>query len=316
MKNKIYEMLRKYVAKRATGNLGKVEILEDKIVCHVDGKKLKNKMKEKYLHRYNLIFRCIPLKEEIYKTYNLEKPVYYIIYDIKFDKEINIRASVKNCHVLFENCTFTGAVEIDFADHITFINNTYKAQNYENFRSIHKEGDFCISTRANKEEINKIEFLKERIDVDCSNSILSKQKMPNLQIWLYAKEIYMTTTDVVDAKSIDICADDFCIVSGKITSEETQINTKEIGMYCATIKSDIISVIADAPSRLRGKLKSSSLFINGIEMNKNEDISKENLELQQKRLELINSLKKIERTCEKQIAEELKREPLTRILKK
>ena len=31
---------------------------------------------------------------------------------------------------------------------------------------------------------------------------------------------------------------------------------------------------------------------------------------------IINSLKKIERTCEKQIAEELKREPLTRILKK
>ena len=40
MKNKIYEILRKHVAKMATGKLGKLEILDDEIVCYVDGKKL------------------------------------------------------------------------------------------------------------------------------------------------------------------------------------------------------------------------------------------------------------------------------------
>ena len=49
MKKKIYELLRKYVAKRATHNLGKVEITDDEVICYVDGKKLKKQMKEKYL---------------------------------------------------------------------------------------------------------------------------------------------------------------------------------------------------------------------------------------------------------------------------
>lgn len=58
MKKKIYEILRYMVAKKATHNLGKVKIYDDEIVCFVAGKKLKKK--EKYLHRYNLIFRSIP----------------------------------------------------------------------------------------------------------------------------------------------------------------------------------------------------------------------------------------------------------------
>lgn len=163
MKRKLYELLRKYVAWRATGKLGKIEILQDEIICYVNKNKLKKK--EKYIHRSNLIFKCIPLKKEIYKTYNLNKPVHYIIRNINFDREINIMASMKNCHVTFENCTFTGALEIDFADHLTFKNNTYKAQNYKNFSSIYKEGEFCISTRANKNEINKIEFFNNTVSV-------------------------------------------------------------------------------------------------------------------------------------------------------
>ena len=169
MKKKIYELLRKYVAKRATGNLGKVEIYNDQIVCYVDGRKLKKK--EKYIHRYMVIFKWIPSKEEIFKTYNLEKPVHYIIEDVDFDREINIMASMKNCHVTFENCTFTGAVEIDFADHITLINNVYNAQNYKNFYSIYKEGEFCISTTSKKGKINKIEFINDDIDVDYPETI-------------------------------------------------------------------------------------------------------------------------------------------------
>ncbi len=316
MKKKIYEILRNYVARRATGNLGKVEILEDKIICYVEGRKLKKK--EKYIHRYELIFKCIPLKDEIYKIYNLEKPVYYIIYDVKFDREINIRASVKNCHVFFENCTFTGAVEIDFADHITFINNTYKAQNYKNFRSIHKEGEFCISTRTNKNEINKIEFINDNIDIEYPETIsTSKQTNPNLQIWLYAKEIFMTTTDIVGAKSFDIGADKLCLVSLDIISEETEINTKELEANSSTIKSDIISITTDDYSCLRRSLKCNNIFINGIEINKNEsNINEETLKLQKQRLELISSLKKIQRHTEEQISQEIKKEPLTRVLKK
>lgn len=39
MKEKIYEILRNYVAKRATHNLGKIEIKDKEVICYVDGKK-------------------------------------------------------------------------------------------------------------------------------------------------------------------------------------------------------------------------------------------------------------------------------------
>lgn len=327
MKKKIYKQLRKLVAKKATGNLGKVEIYDNEIICYVDGKKLKKK--EKYMHRYNLIFKCIPLKEEIYKTFNLEKPVHYIIEDVDFDREIRIMASVINCHVTFENCSFTGAVEIDFADHITFINNTYNAQNHINFWSICKEGEFYISTKTNKTEVNKIEFINDSIDVDYTDTIpmiratdkSSKKKEPKnpiIEIWLYAKEIIMTKTDIVDAKSIEVGTDKLVLNKVNISSKEIEVDTTnlESHYFNSEIRSDIISVNTDSYfGTLDTKYK--TLFVNGIEINKNEsNINAENLKLQKQRLELLSALKKVKKYAEEQISEQLKKEPLTRVLKR
>lgn len=327
MKNRIYQYLRKQVAKRATGNLGNVFIFDEKIVCYVDGRKLKQK--EKYTHRYNLIFRCIPSKEEIYRTYNVDKPVHYIIEDVDFDREINIRTSIKNCHVTFDNCTFTGAIEIDFADHITFIHNIYEAQNHKNFYSIYKEGEFCISTKTNKNEINKIEFISDDIDVDYPDAIpmfravdkktkKKDNKKPIIKIWLYAKEIIMTKTDIVEAESLEIGTDNLILNKVNISSKEIEADATnlESHYFNSEIKSDIISVKTNS---YFGKLiaKYKTLFVNGIEINKNEsDINEETIKLQKQRLELINSLKKIETRAEEQISQRLKKESLTKILKK
>lgn len=327
MKKKIYELLRKYVAKRATGNLGKVEIYNDQIVCYVDGRKLKKK--EKYIHRYNVIFKCIPSKEEIFKTYNLEKPVHYIIEDVDFDREINIMASMKNCHVTFENCTFTGAVEIDFADHITLINNVYNAQNYKNFYSIYKEGEFCISTTSKKGKINKIEFINDDIDVDYPETIpvyratdkspkKKEIKNPIVEIYLYAKEITMTNTNIINAKSIEVGTENLILNKVNISSKEIEVDATKIESHYfnSEIKSDIISVKTDS---YFGELEANykTLFVNGVEINKNEsNINEETLKLQKQRLELLSTLKKIETHAEEQISQELKKEPLTRVLKK
>lgn len=325
MKNKIYEMLRNYVARKATGNLGKVVINDNEIICYVDGKKLKNK--EKYIHRYNLIFRCIPLGEETYKTYDIDKPVHYIIQDVDFDREINIMASVINCHVTFENCTFTGAVGIDFADHITFIDNTYEAQNYKNFRSIYKEGEFCISTRANKDEINKIEFINDDIDVDYPETIpifkatdkSSKKKIenPTLEIWLYAKNLELSNADITNAKSIEIGADNLLIEDSNLSAQEIEINTNNIKLDNTEIKVDTISIETKKIDKQDTDILYKGLFVNGIEINKNEsNINEETLQLQKQRLELLSTLKKIETHAEEQISQELKQQPLTRLLKR
>ena len=326
MKNKIYELLRKYVARRATGNLGKIAIYNDEIICYVDGRKLKKK--EKYTYRYNFIFRCIP-SEEIYRTYNVDKPVHYIIEDVDFDREINIRSSIRGCHVTFDNCTFTGAIGIYFADHITFIHNTYEAQNYKNFYSIYKEGEFCISTRANKNEINKIEFINDDIDVDYPDTIQvfrvtdkktnkKGDKKPIVKIWLYAKEIIMTKTDIVEAESIEIGTDNLILNKVNISSKEIEVaaTNLESHYYNSKIKSDIISVEID---NYFGKLvaKYKTLFVNGIEINKNEsDITEETIKLQKQRLELLSTLKKIETSAEEKILQQVKKYSLTRVLKR
>lgn len=325
MKKKIYELLRNYVARRATGNLGKVVIHNDEIVCYVDGRKLKKK--EKYIHRYDVIFKCIPLKEEIYKTYNINKPVHYIIQDVDFDREINIRTSIKYCHVTFENCTFTGAISIDFGDHITFINNTYNAQNYKNFRSIHKEGEFCISTRANKNEINKIEFTNDSIDICYPETIAlyklidkspkKKEVNPTLEIWLYAKNLELSNADITNAKSIEIGADNLLIEDSNISSQEIEINADNIILDNTEIKVDTISIETNKIDKQEAVVIHKGLFVNGIEINKNElNINEETLKLQKQRLELLSTLKRIETHAEEQIAKEIKKEPLTRVLKK
>lgn len=327
MKNKIYEILRKHVAKMATGKLGKVEILDDEIVCYVDGKKLKKK--EKYLHRYNLIFKMVNPIKEIYKIYNLQKPVHYIVKDINFDMEVNIMASMRKCHVTFENCTFTTLVRIDFADHLTFKNNKYKACTYKDYRSIIPEGHFYISTGESQN--NKIEFINDTIEVPDlkyipvikapDNIKTNYIKKANIKIWLYAKNITMTNVNLINVESMDLRADNLIMNDTNIDSKELSIYVKDITANNSTIKTDIADINSEtdnAISQIQNiNINYNHLYVDGIEVNKNEkNIDNQSLKLQKQRLELINSLKKIERTCEKEISEEIKRQPLTKVLKK
>lgn len=327
MKDRIYQILRKYVARRATGNLGRIEIFDDEITCYVDSKKIKNK--DKYLNRYNLIFKLLLSDEEIYKIYNLKKTVHYIVKDVDFDMEVNIQASTKNCHVTFENCTFTAALGIDFADHLTFKNNTYKARTYKDYRSIIPEGHFYISTRES--QINKIEFINDTIDVPDlqyipmikapHGSAKNNIKKAITEIWLYAKKISMINTNINNAESMDLTADNLIINNSNIDSKELSIYVKDIMANNSVINTGIADINSEkdnAISQIQNiNINYNHLYVDGIEVNKNEkNIDTQSLKLQQQRLELINSLKKIERTCEDAIAEEIKKHPLKKILKK
>lgn len=327
MKQKIYEMLRMYVAKRVTHNLGKIEITDDEVICYVDEKKLKKQMKDSsLLNRYRIILHFIPKDNETYKLYNVNKPVHYIIRNVDFDKEINIMSAMKDCHVTFENCTFKTCISIEFADRLTFINNTYIPQENKYF-SIHEAGEFCVSTYARINEVNKLEFINNKIyvpdikeipgvNMNDKQNIITPITKSKLRLWLYAKEVILKNSDIVDAKSLEIGAETLHLEDEYLISDEIEIKSNKIILDSATIRADVITI--DSP-KIEGKLLTchEGLFINGVEVNKNEGlIDNYDLELQQKRLELINSLKKIERTCEKQISEEIRKQPLTRILKK
>ena len=312
MKKKIYEILRHMVAKKATHNLGKVKIYDDKIVCYVDGRKLKKK--EKYLHRYDIMFHCILSADELYKIYRVDKPVHYIIQDVDFDMEVNIQTAMKDCRVTFENCTFTGAVEIDFGDHIIFKNNKYRPQTYKNYLSIYKEGEFCISTRGNKNEINKLEFFNENISME--ETLSTKSKKNTISVYLYGKEIKLIDTDIDNAENIEIGADNLYLNNSDLCAEEVEVDATNIDANICEITSEVASIntshIVDT-----FHVKSGALFINGVEINRHEkNIDIGNLELQKQRLELVNTLKKIGFSCEETIAYELRKQPLTRLLKR
>lgn len=327
MKKKIYEILRKQVARMATYKLGKIEITDDEIICYVDGRKLKKK--EKYLHRYNLVFKMVNPLKELYKIYRVYKPVHYIVKNVDFDMEVNIQTSTRNCHVTFENCSFTSGIGMDFADHITFKNNTYKARDYKDYYSLVPEGKFYISTKANKNEVNQIAFLNDKISVEDTPIIpvvratdINKKPFPKrtkestIEIWLYGKEITLIASEIVNAKKIEIGTDKLNLNYANISAEEIEIDAKNIESYHCETTSDVISINAD---HCVGQIKSNhnGMFVNGVEVNKHENgINTSDLELQKQRLELINTFKKIERTSEEIIAKEIKKQPLTRVLKK
>lgn len=316
MKKIIYEMLRKYVARIATGKKGKCEILDKEIICYVDGRKLKKK--KKYDHRYDLSFLLIPAEEELYRIYRVDKPVHYIVKNVVFDMEVNIKASVKNCHVTFDNCTFKEGIGIDFADHITFINNKYVARDHKNYFSLVPEDHFYISTRANKNEINKISFISDNIEVDDINIIpvvkandvhkkINRKKRPIIKLWLYAKEISIFNTNVFDIESIVIVTDRLTLNHTNISSRQIEIDAKYMTANC-DINSEIISISTNPDAIIPGKMNVNHecMFINGVEVDKNEKVINEyDLELQKQRLELINSLRKIKNISDNHISDRL-----------
>ena len=332
MKQKIYEMLRKYVARRATNNLGKVEITDDEIICYVDGKKLKKEMKERYLNRYNIVLKSIPFKEEIYKICHLDKPVHYIIGDVDFDREIVVMASTKNCYVTFENCKFKTFVGISFADHITFKNNIYEVNDDKYIYSLIPYGEFHMSTR-NVSEVNKIEFINDKIMVDDTPEVrairasdVSKELKNNtykkgiIEMWLYAKEISFIDSDIINAESLELNVEKIIMENSNLDVNELSVYTEDImssNSYINTDVADINSGKDDVISQIQGiNIDYNSLFVDGIEVNKNTAINKQTLELQQKRLELISVLKRIGNKCHEEISMQIKSQPLKRVLKK
>ena len=77
MKKKIYNIIRNYLKKQFTGNLGKVVEKDDALYCYVDKKKCRRR-------RFFLDIMCLGIKrcdKELAKRYNFDKKVYYIELD-------------------------------------------------------------------------------------------------------------------------------------------------------------------------------------------------------------------------------------------
>lgn len=99
----IFKVLRHYVKKYITGNLGKVEEEDGYLVCYVNKRKLKSK-------KYFQCIYCPGIKEsdkELAKVYDLSTKVYYIFENLEFNNnDITIFGYGNNSEIIIKNCKF------------------------------------------------------------------------------------------------------------------------------------------------------------------------------------------------------------------
>ena len=114
-----YKLFRLKLARKLAGNLGKVVIESDRIICYVDKKKIEGK------RRLNF---CYPMDFEntfLLERYNLDKPVCFIVDGANFDKGLHFTSS-KNTKIIFKECSFGKSIEIvSVLGEVVFENNSY-----------------------------------------------------------------------------------------------------------------------------------------------------------------------------------------------
>ena len=122
MKKKIYNIIRNYLKKQLTGNLGKVLEKDDALYCYVDKKKCKPR-------RFFLDIMCLGIKEcdkELAKIYNLDKKVYYIFNNINFKKNEVRLFGDENSEIIIKDCNFEYGLDIANGKNITLDNVSIK----------------------------------------------------------------------------------------------------------------------------------------------------------------------------------------------
>lgn len=108
IKEKIVEMIRNYLKKKITGNLGDVCETEDKLICYVRKEKCGI---EKSHSGYNIYhIDCVDFKDkykELVEKYNLNKQIVYVLDGLIFNRnEIAEITGIENIGIEIKNCKF------------------------------------------------------------------------------------------------------------------------------------------------------------------------------------------------------------------
>lgn len=122
MRKRIFHFYKRRTLRIVTNGMGKVEITDDKIVCYVNNDILRRKYEK---NKSEMVFYGVDSFEpSLLHTYSIDKPVYYIIENMKFDHGLKFLARNNTC-IVFRNCIFERFVNIPWADQVIFENNLY-----------------------------------------------------------------------------------------------------------------------------------------------------------------------------------------------
>lgn len=273
LEKEVYNVLRKIALKSITGNLGKIVESEDRITCYINH----YDESKKVLNLYN---SNSAKNKKLTKSYNINKPIYYVIENIDFENYASITIAgfdnvcviIRNCRFKYypficirgtcriESCDFDCYPSLDIiADDLSIINS--KINSYGNTR-FGSEHNLCIS-----------------------NSSIFCNSKNNMNMSSINGSIYLDTA-IIDAGRL-------YIESPSILSNDSLISAiSEI-----KIKNDTFNIL---------NVDSPNIIYNGNKIGTGNTIIKsDDMPLIKNRMELINVLKKINYKCENAINEEI-----------
>lgn len=108
IKEKFVEMIRNYLKKKITGNLGNVCETEDKLICYVRKEKCGIEKSHSGYDIYHI--DCVDFKDkykELVEKYNLNKQIVYVLDGLIFNRnEIAEITGIENIGIEIKNCKF------------------------------------------------------------------------------------------------------------------------------------------------------------------------------------------------------------------
>lgn len=237
---KTYKILRKYLIRSFTYKLGQIEETDDKIICHVDERKI-HKFKNDFF--YEIEVHGLTYADSEYKSladkYNYEKPVEYIFENVIFNDKMIISAN-EGTHIIFKNCEFRDNIVFRWADKVTFENNKYYDNGCNNYRLgadtylFHNKGMINKLTLLNDNFINsKIDHHPTKFGI---NLILDTIEIINSNI---------TIDNSIKFKDQVMIKNNGGIL---ITAENTIINNSNI--YCSYLYLDSPNIEIDQSSKI------------------------------------------------------------------
>lgn len=293
-------ILKKDVMKIMTNNLGKVVEEEDKIICYVEKKKCKE-------NKYHYTIPCFGNAfehnyKDLARKLNLDKPICYIIENIDFDKRVSI-FGYNDCEVIIRNCNFEQGIYGHINSKCTIDNSYIKA--------------FLDNTSISAKNLTIQNMtIKNELYSNCQLKFSADEKLEIIDSNI-GKLNEQTTIILESGNNINL-------VNAKIESDVIAVKAKNI--YTdekSNLITDKLNINIEEFNNLN--IKSPLIVYNGqsIINVKNQNLSKDDLLLNLKRLEFLEVLKKLKAKCERinnakisEIKQELDNQPVIKVLKK
>ena len=314
IKQRIYILLRNYLLKDITGNLGKVEITYDKIVCYVNNKKLKKTKKRVFFPAYELLIRSRKMcPEEILDAYKINKPIEYIIKDMNFKTSIKVIAP-KDTTIKFFNCNFNREICILSGGEIILENNQYCDEDL-----CYLSGTFFYAKDVKKLKFVNDKFINQsedkiktkfgmKIDVDNLEMINSIFELSNSDgsISISSNDVYINNSYIKGNKEVYIKANNLKASYTRVNLETKFIieNKNNNHDFLNSNEPHCFYVIDNEKNNYNMDVICPKFIYNGINLNKYFSSNSKRLELKSERTILIKKLKELREDCVKIISNE------------